>query len=394
MPYLEWGSRPSPARSENAHIAPPALSHAESAQIDLCRIIGIFFMIGVHVPPGIREINYLYGGPLNWFWFLYVDTFGRASVAILSFFGGYLLFLLADRKSVAQVARDRAVTIYLPMLTWNFIGVALMIAGGVLALGMSLSDALAQLELDTIEGALNKMLGLAGKPALTPYTFLRDFFVSAVLARLALPLFRKAPLPILAAVLLVAVFRVGDPVLLRPSILLFLLLGMYAAMSGWRIRDMSRASISLPVALGFAIAWGLAEAFMPAGDSWRTEIPNLLRRAMLVAFLLWASALFQFENVGRWRKLVFDVYLTHAVTSLVMDILWKASGISYMSPLYAVFYASCIFTFIAVGCFAHTMLNHAPSTLQIIARGSAHKERLTVDRPLFDPKEGVSVRRS
>ena len=375
MRRVERGSRPTPAQSGRTHSSPPELSHAESAQIDLCRIIGIYFMIGVHVPPGTREINYLYGGPLDWFWFVYVDTFGRASVAILSFFGGYLLFLLAERKSVVQVARDRAVTIYLPMLTWNFIGVALMIAGAVLALGMSLTDALEQLELDTIEGALNKMLGLADKPALVPYTFLRDFFVSAILARLALPLFRKSPLPILAAVMLAAVYRVGDPLLLRPSILLFLLLGMYAAMSGWRIRDMSRASISLPIALGLAVAWALAELFLPDGASWQVEIPNLLRRAMLVAFLLWAScrlmALFQFENVGRWRKLVFDVYLTHAVTSLVMDILWKASGISYMSPLYALFYASCIFTFIAVGCIAHATLNNAPSPLQIIVRGPA-----------------------
>jgi len=334
-------------------------------------------MIGVHVPPGTREINFLYGGPLDWFWFVYVDTFGRASVAILSFFGGYLLFLAAERKSVAQVARDRAVTIYLPMLTWNFIGVAFMVAGGVLALGMALTDALAQLELDTIEGALNKMFGLADKPALTPYTFLRDFFVSAVLARLALPIFRKAPLPILAAVMLIAVFRVGDPVLLRPSILLFLMLGMYAAMSGWRIQDMSRASISLPIALGFAIAWGLAELFLPDGESWRTEIPNLLRRAMLVAFLLWAScrlmALFRFENVGCWRKLVFDVYLTHAVTALVMDVLWKASGLSYMSPLYALYYAGCILTFIAIGYLTHITLNHAPGPLQILVRESASK---------------------
>ncbi|MGI9504846.1 MAG: hypothetical protein ACR2RE_17515, partial [Geminicoccaceae bacterium] len=255
---------------------------------------------------------------------------------------------------------------------------ALMIAGGVLALGMPLTDTLAQLELDTIEGALNKMLGLADKPALVPYTFLRDFFVSAILARLALPLFRRAPLPILAAVMLVAAYRVGDPVLLRPSILLFLLLGMYAAMSGWRIRDMSRASISLPIAFGLVIAWGLAEHFLPAGESWQTEIPNLLRRAMLVAFLLWAScrlmALYQFENVGRWRKLVFDVYLTHAVTSLVMDILWKASGSSYMSPLYVLFYAGCIFTFIAVGYLTHVTLNHVPSLLQIVVRGSASKE--------------------
>ena len=384
MHHVQLGSRPTPLQSENTHSATPALSHAESTQIDLCRIIGIFFMIGVHVPPGTREINYLYGGPLDWFWFVYVDTFGRASVAVLSFFGGYLLFLASERKSVAQIARDRAVTIYLPMLTWNFIGVALMIAGGVLALGMPLTDTLAQLELDTIEGALNKMLGLADKPALVPYTFLRDFFVSAVLARLALPLFRKAPLPVLAAVMLVAVFRAGDPVLLRPSILLFLLLGMYAAMSGWRIREMSRASISLPIALGLAVAWTLAELFLPDGASWQAEIPNLLRRAMLVAFLLWASdrlmALFQFENVGRWRKLVFDVYLTHAVTSLVMDILWKASGISYMSPLYVLFYAGCILTFIAVGCLTHVMLNHAPRPLQIIVRGSAPRERRPILR--------------
>ena len=375
MRRVERGSRPTPAQSGRTHSSPPELSHAESAQIDLCRIIGIYFMIGVHVPPGTREINYLYGGPLDWFWFIYVDTLGRASVAVLSFFGGYLLFLLAERKSVAQVARDRAVTIYLPMVTWNFIGVALMIAGGVLALGMPLTDTLAQLELDTIEGALNKMLGLADKPALVPYTFLRDFFVSAVLARLALPLFRKAPLPVLAAVMLVAVFRAGDPVLLRPSILLFLLLGMYAAMSGWRIREMSRASISLPIALGLAVAWTLAELFLPDGASWQAEIPNLLRRAMLVAFLLWAScrlmALFQFENVGRWRKLVFDVYLAHAVTSLVMDIVWKASGISYMSPLYVLYYAGCILAFIAVGYLTHITLNNAPSPLQIIVRGSA-----------------------
>ena len=392
MPYLERGSRPTPLQSENTRSATPTLSHAESTQIDLCRIIGIFFMIGVHVPPGTREINYLYGGPLDWFWFVYVDTFGRASVAILSFFGGYLLFLASERKSVAQVVRDRAVTIYLPMLTWNFIGVALMIAGGVLALGMPLTDTLAQLELDTIEGALNKMLGLADKPALVPYTFLRDFFVSAILARLALPLFRRAPLPILAAVMLVAVYRVGDPLLLRPSILLFLLLGMYAAMSGWRIRDMSRASISLPIALGFAIAWALAELVLPGGATWQVEIPNLLRRAMLVAFLLWAScrlmALYQFENVGRWRKLVFDVYLTHAVTSLVMDILWKASGISYMSPLYALYYAGCIITFIAVGYLTHMTLNPAPGMLQIVVRGSASRDRSST---LRTPKRGLAL---
>ena len=110
------------------------VSGSESAQIGICRVLCIFFMMSVHVSPGLGQASLVSTGSLAWLGTLWGDFLGRASVAALSFISGYLLIRTAAEAPLASVARRRFRTLVVPMLSWTLIFCLLRI-GKATALG-------------------------------------------------------------------------------------------------------------------------------------------------------------------------------------------------------------------------------------------------------------------
>ncbi|MFT5066830.1 MAG: hypothetical protein ACI9TA_002457 [Reinekea sp.] len=348
------------------------ISNDESRQIDIARFVCIFFMVGVHVYPGTREPSLLYQGELHLFWVAYVDLMGRASVATLSFLGGYILYAQSTRKSPGYIFRERAVTVYLPMVTWNVIKVAIL-AIVVFASGADWSVLLDRLKVETLMDGLNLFFGLTDRSANVPLGFLRDLFVAMVIARLIMPIFVRAGPLILAIVFVLAAFRATEPIMLRPSILVFVLFGVMAAYKGWTVTRLSHWKVLLIGGSFFGLLLLIASFVPISNPDLDAELPNLLKRLMLVPVVLWISRFlvitFEFRNMLLIRPWVLLTYLSHGVVGQILAAGWIASGISNHSPIYMVFFFACTIVFFAVGYGLAKIVPYLPEVVQKMLNG-------------------------
>jgi hypothetical protein len=367
-------SATSPTGPEKPADLPFVISSIESKQIDVARSLCIFFMVGVHIFPSIRETSFLYQGEFHYFWLVYVDFLGRASVATLSFVSGYVLYAHSGRKSVADVFTNRINTVYLPMVTWNFIKV-IMVAALVVLEGGTFLNVLERLEISSLLSALNSVFAITDTPANITISFLRDFFISLVLARMLVPFMRQFGLIIVTIALALAVFKATDPIILRPSVLFFVLLGVYSGQKGWSLSRLANWKISLPIA-GILFAMFLFSlTFSYSNSDLGEELPNLLKRSSLIFFLLWLSLViarrFELKNIASFRSLLYLTYLSHGMTSQVLGVLWKFSGTDNHSPVYLVYFFANIVAFFLIAVLLNRMLPSFPRRAQIILSGRA-----------------------
>ncbi|MEM8787738.1 MAG: acyltransferase [Pseudomonadota bacterium] len=351
-----------------------AAARHEMTQIDLARCICIFMMIGVHVYPGVRETTLFYNGPLHGFWLVYMDFLGRASVAVLSFFSGYILYQQAARKSVWNIAEQRFRTVYMPMVTWSAVKI-LMVLVLVLVEGGSFADWLEREGLNSLKGWANDLFALTDQPANLPLGFLRDLFVSIVLVRLLVPALPWLWPVVLAVTLVLTLFRLTEPVVLRPSILLFVLAGACFALSGRPLRALSRPKVAIPAA-GLLLTVFLAATLMPPDTPiLAEEIPNIAKRATLVfAILLVTDQIVRrakLPELAPVRQLLFLIFLTHGLVSQALGELWERTGIANTSGYYALFYVVSIAIFICVGLILNRLVDYLPARLQVAIAGRA-----------------------
>lgn len=136
-------------------------------------------MIFIHLEPYGMALDTLGrpGGHAIWFVRL---SLGQASVALLSFLSGLLLFHSAQNRSWPELVRARVWTLLVPLVAWNLLGGALQAAWGVWS--PDWSDPIA---------ALTDVAALNGTPRLAPTYFLRDLFVCVLLSGGLLWVFRR-----------------------------------------------------------------------------------------------------------------------------------------------------------------------------------------------------------
>ena len=107
----------------------------ESTQIRNSRVPCIFFMMSVHVNPGLHTASVISTGSFAGLGAIWVDLLGRASVAALSFISGYLLIRTASGRTLTTVARRRFQTLIIPMLTVRFLRLCILQIGKVVISG-------------------------------------------------------------------------------------------------------------------------------------------------------------------------------------------------------------------------------------------------------------------
>lgn len=344
----------------------------ERGQIRLARVICIFFMMSVHVPPGLEQASAITTGDFALLGRIWGDILGRASVASLSFISGYLFWRTMRQARLAEVVRRKFRTLILPMLTWNVIFVAVYVAGTLASGGTPAPE-----RNPFAAGAdpVAALTGLTGPTANQALFFLRDLFVALVLLRLLAPWLARAPLPILAAIAGITLFDLVEPVIFRPSILFFTAAGAVAAQRIDRLSALCRPRLVLPAGIALLLAFGLvrlsAGALGPAG----AEAVNLLGRSLLVLAILpvslWLTRTRVGEALARLEPRIFETYLLHVPLIGGLWVFWSTAVGGARNDLYTLFFLASPLFALLVAQVTSAATDRLPAAAQLALRGKA-----------------------
>jgi hypothetical protein len=223
-----------PAPSDSIAAAPPRAAPAldTRAAIGIARVLCILGIVYVHAWTGrdgdtLIRMAHTAQGTLRW---VLIELVGRSAVPLLGAISGWLVAASAARRGYAGFAQVKARTIFLPMLLWNVIAMALVS-------GFARWGHLAAPIPEGPREALDWLLcATQANPINVQISFLRDLF----LCMLAAPLLARLPTRALIAVGAVAmlwdVSGVNLYLLLRPQILVFFVAGMLAKRTGFAER--------------------------------------------------------------------------------------------------------------------------------------------------------------
>ncbi|WP_199554918.1 acyltransferase family protein [Sandaracinobacteroides hominis] len=294
---------------------PPAVAMDPSAMraIVVSRAVAIFFMMYVHAWAGAAESpDDAFTGSFGTVVHLLVDVLGRSSVPLLTIISGYLLVTAGyRRRNWREVVADKARTLLVPMWLWNG-ALLLMIWGAVTLFGGHLPDYVIE------EPWYNSIFALTGRPATLPLAFLRDMFVCALLSPILIRLMQLAPWPVLALAAAFAIFHPEQPIILRPQLLLFYLVGIGFALH-WQVPRKVRLDWPTWVAAVVLIICTL-RVWLPlpqkAGshDLFIQLLSNSARFA--VAWLVWMACLAlqrsgAYSRIARVESVIFLAFCSH-----------------------------------------------------------------------------------
>lgn len=221
-----------------------------SDTIAVVRVICVLGIVYVHAWTGLtsEELTAATSSAQGMLRIALMELFGRSAVPLLGMISGYLVAgsaIASWRRFLSHKAR----TILLPMALWN--ALAILLVSGIAWLGLLRAPMP-----ESLWWLIDELLSILTPNHINVQTpFLRDLFVCMLMAPLLLRL-RGGWL--FAAIGVIAVWSVAGwvfPLMLRPSILLFFLLGIAARRRslGGRISDVPALVAALPFAVLAAV---------------------------------------------------------------------------------------------------------------------------------------------
>lgn len=332
--------------------------------IKISRIICIFFMTFVHVNPGKEKWinlapNYLI--QINW---LLADILGRASVPALSLIGGWLAMMsISKRAQWWGYVSDRAKKLLLPMLAWNLfvVLISFLIFKGTGKMSSILERLSTQEEVMPLR-VINALLGVSNGSATEALNFLRDVFVCSLFAFVIKKALETWAFGVLLAVLTWGVTLGFAPIVMRPHIFMFFVIGAYVFVRG---KQQSIQMSVIEIVGAILLINGLLFA-MPTLSSLGTQfmLETNFRLAVSSLMLLACMGLSKTpwgQTLAKAEPYIFTLYLSHTTTMLV---LWGAWQIIFGKEAYwpyIVFYLmapvlSCLGAYVLCRANAFTQL--------------------------------------
>lgn len=221
----------------------PAQPARRSDAISIARVICILGVVYVHAWTGLNghDLQIARGTPQENLRWLLMEIFGRSAVPLLGLISGWLVAGSARTQDWAGHIVRKARTILLPMVLWNALAI-LLVSGAAWALGLSAPVPV------SLGWMVEELFIVSRNPDINvQMPFLRDLFLCMVVAPLLvrLPGWALAMAAVAAATAQLAGW--GPPVLMRPAIFFFFVLGMIARRGGLADRV---ASLRWPLAAG------------------------------------------------------------------------------------------------------------------------------------------------
>lgn len=279
-------------------------------------------MMPVHFFPYANNYSIINGGSLNTLGVIWIDLLGRASVATLSLISGYLLCRSFYTSDFVTIVRKRSQALLVPMLTWNLI---FILAALSLALVGVRSDVVPSLSAPV--RLISSITGLFGPTANLSLFFIRDLFVCSVILAALWGVIGRAPYVALALAAVLAVLDMLEPVVFRPTILVFMLAGCILRKDGIRLERVAAPRIAVPTLLICAILLAgvrIGDPALPQRIS--TDLQNLLLRASLIAAVLMLASYCVRRGLHKpitaYAPSAFLAYLSHV---LIAKFFWELS---------------------------------------------------------------------
>lgn len=294
-------------------IAPPT-----SDAIAIARVIAILGIVYVHAWTGVTgaQMAAMPHGDQVVFRWIAIELFGRSAVPLLGMISGYLVAGSTRTRDYRRFLSGKFRTILMPMLWWNVI--AIVIVSGAASLGLLQAPLasdwrwiLDEIFCLTYQNDINVQMG-----------FLRDLFVCMAAVPILLRLGDRglAVVAITAAAWVISGWHV--PLLLRPQILLFFVIGIAArrhALAG-RVLDWPLAAIVAPFALLLPLKVALSlwqDTSVVAGHAHIVAMFDLLVR-LAVSVLVWRLALRLAGSpvgtaVQRFEPYAFLMFCSHLI---------------------------------------------------------------------------------
>ena len=289
----------------------------QSEAISVARVLCILGIVYAHAWTG-RTGAYVVAHSDSWqgiFRWLLVELVGRSSVPLLGMVSGWLVTSSALRRDYWGFILNKARTIAAPMIIWNILAVVLIC--GAVYVGWIRGPSPRGVQWLLTE--IFSLLGFANINVQTP--FLRDLFVCMILAPL---LVRLKPGFLIALTLIVLVWTIGNwwfPLILRPQVLLFFLLGICARR--WDVAEyVARMPFSY-AALPFVILAPIKVALSVWGFWFGRENPELMiaievATRLSAAMLMWRTALLIAASpaksfIQRFEPYMFLLFCSHLI---------------------------------------------------------------------------------
>lgn len=317
---------------------PPPVSRA----IGLARLICIVGMVWVHGWTGLGgdEMAAQAGSPQDVLRWTLVELFGRSAVPMLGIVSGWLVARSLARRGPERFVAGKARSVLLPMLLWNAIALIVVLGAG--RLGVP--------DLPAIGGPgwiADNLLNLRRAGDINVQTnFLRDLFLCMLAAPLLVRLPTTALLSVAGGTAIWAICGWQLFVLLRPTILLFVIGGIIARRQGLaeRLAVLAPWRAALPfVVIAPARIWlSIQTEALPGHAPTLVATIDLLTRGA-AAVLVWRSAIaLAGAHAGRaligLERYAFFLFCSHL---LFMWLLAPAIGLitgPMGSPLWPIFF--------------------------------------------------------
>jgi succinoglycan biosynthesis protein ExoH len=258
-----------------------------------------------------------------------------SAVPLLSLISGWLFFSFLDEPnadpagSLFSRIRRRFSSLYVPLITWNFGYLALLLALYTALPNYPLLDAL-NIDFDTAELGqyFNAVFAIDRSPVAFQFWFVRDLFVAVLLSPVLWVLIKRAPLGAAAILFLVWFVNYDMRVFLRPDVVFFFFLGGLLRSSRTNFGVSPRAAIILFSIYVVAVA---ARAFAPYvvedSSAVLAAYTRLMRLIGAVAcwgvFLHLASTTWG-VSLSRWGPFAFFLYAAHfPLMAQIKLLLWR-----------------------------------------------------------------------
>jgi len=302
-------------------------------------------------------------------------------VPLLSMISGWLFFSFLDEADTEPVAalsrriRGRFVSLYLPMVFWNFLYLSLLLIVFACSPQYPILAAL-NIDFDTAgaQQFFNAIFALDHHPLAFQFWFVRDLFLTVLLSPILWLFLKRIPFTAAFALGVVWVVNYDLEIFFRPDVLLFFYLGGLIRSKRIDVGVSQKATILFVVAYLLIV---VARAMAPYVVDEPTPVLGAMTRAMRLVgvvacwgvFLRLADSNWG-EKVARWGPFAFFLYATHfPLMAEIKLLLWHLKpevNDFWMVAHYLLSVALTILVCLGVGVL---LARHAPNAFTLLNGG-------------------------
>lgn len=332
-----------------------------SDRIRIARVLCIFFMTFVHVPPGIAENVYdRDAGFFDIVYFILSRMAGYTSVSLLSVISGYFIVSSLAKAGTLHLFVSKLKTLVVPLVAWNVLMLVLLTIYGLLrGKWHDMPDF-------TALGVADALFALTGWPLDVPLWFLRDLFVCCLFSPVLYVALKRFPVTTIVLLVVYTLFGEGLYVLQRPQLMLFFAMGIWLRIAGTGMPEIDRTSrllcIGLVVMAALFLTLRIERILLgEMNDPLRLSLDTLLRITMAAGFWLLTEMIRKSPFADGFMRLepyAFFLFCSHAILFHFAAIILRRFFGDYGSDLFPI-------TFFALPCLA---VVGAVAGLQVINR--------------------------